>query len=71
MKQREIIDKTLEEENETEAKARVSWNGKQYIVRFPSIISNMINLDTKHSVEFKVDYETKNLKMKLVKEATK
>lgn len=67
MKQRETINKEIDKEKEETKKARIGWDGKQYIVRFPSVISGMTAISTDDEIEFEVDYDTKELKLKLVK----
>lgn len=74
MRQRDIINKHLDEELKYEiAKAKITWEGKQFIVRFPSNISELIKLNKKNPqwVEFKLDHDTGQLEIKLLPRGTK
>lgn len=66
-KQRELINQAIDAETEEVKTAKVSWEGKQFVVRFPSIISNMAKIQKDDSVEFRVDYDTKEVKLKLIR----
>ena len=67
MKQRETINKTLDEEKEEIRTARVGWDGKQHIARFPQIISQMANITQEDKIEFIVDIDSKEIKLRLIR----
>jgi len=57
----------MDAEKEEIKTAKVSWDGKQFIIRIPSIVSQMTNINQKDKVEFKVDFKTKEVQLKLVR----
>ncbi len=65
--QRETINKTLDDEKEEIRTARVGWDGKQHIVRFPQIISQMANISQDDKIKFIVNIDSKETRLTLIK----
>jgi len=57
----------MDAETEEIKTAKVSWDGKQFIIRIPSIVSQMASINQEDKVEFRVDYETKGMRLTLIK----
>lgn len=68
---REIIDKYLEKEpiEYEEKQVKIGYDGKQFIIRIPTIISTISNLDqNKAKAIFKAYHKTKEIKIQIIKE---
>ncbi len=68
-KHREIIDKHLEKELDKTEKAKIGWDGKQFIIRIPTLTAELIKLSKEETqwIEFKTIFDTKKLEMKLIR----
>ena len=73
-KHREIIDKHLEKELENKIeKAKIGWDGKQFIIRVPTMTAELIKLNKEKPqwIEFKTNLDTRKMEMKLISDNNK